>query len=139
MKRANRMYALILIISAIYVAGIVTGVAIAYCAPGTYRRRHARAHSRTPPTPQPLPDWEVAAPRQLISDAPTIASPTPPGGHHVVHAIGSALPPGRYIGRSITDFEDSGYVTIENHNVTVRVTSGSTTYEGDTLAVVFGN
>jgi hypothetical protein len=139
MKRANRMYALILIISAIYVAGIVTGVAIAYCAPGTYRQRHARAPSRTPPAPQPLPDWDVAAPKQLINDAPTIASLTPPGGHHVAHAIGSALPPGTYIGRSITDFEGSGYVTIENHNVTVRVTSNSTTYEGDTLAVVFGN
>lgn len=133
------MYALILIISAIYVAGIVTGVAIAYCAPGTYRQRHARTPSRTPPAPQPLSDWNAAAPRQLINDAPTIASSTPPGGHHVVHAIGSALPPGRYIGRSITDFEGSGYVTIENHDVTVRVTSDSTTYEGDTLAVVFGN
>ena len=129
------MYALILIIGAIYVAGIVTGVAIAYCAPGTYRQRHARVPSRTPPAPQPLSDWNVAAPRQLISDAPTIASPTPPGGHHVVNAVGSALPPGRYIGRSITDFEGSGYVTIENHNVT----SNSTTYEGDALAVVFGN
>ena len=56
MKRANQMYALILSISAIYVAGIVTGVTIAYCAPGTYRQRHARAPSRTPPTPQPLPE-----------------------------------------------------------------------------------
>lgn len=74
-----------------------------------------------------------------MDDAPLIAPPTPPDEHHVVHAIGSALPPGRYIGRSITDFEDSGYVTIENHNITVRVTSNSTTYEGDTLAVVFSN
>ena len=74
-----------------------------------------------------------------MDDAPTIASPTPTGRYHVVRAIGGALPPGRYIGRSITDFEGSGYVTIENHNVTVRVTSNSTTYEGDTLAVVFGN
>ncbi len=47
------MYALILIISAIYVAGIVTGVVITYCAPGTYRQRHARAPSHTPPAPQP--------------------------------------------------------------------------------------
>ena len=133
------MYTIIFIAATIYVAGIVTGVAIAYCAPGTYRQRHARAPSRTPPAPQPLPDWDVAAPKQLMDDAPTIALPTPPGGHHVVHAIGSALPPGSYIGRSITDFEGSGYVTIENHNITVRVTSNSTTYEGDMLAVVFGN
>ena len=139
MRRAHRMYTIIFIAATIYVAGIVTGVAIAYCAPGTYRQRHARAPSRTPPAPQPLSDWNVAAPRQLMDAAPTIASPTPPGGHHVVYAIGSALPPGRYIGRSITDFEGSGYVTIENHNVTVRVTSNSTTYENDTLAVVFGN
>lgn len=133
------MYTIIFIAATIYVAGIVTGVAIAYCAPGTYRQRHARAPSRTPPTLQPLPEWDVEAPRQLMDDAPTIASPAPPGGHRVVHAIGSALPAGRYIGRSITDFEGSGYVTIENHNVTVRVTSNSTTYEGDMLAVVFGN
>ena len=137
MRRAHRMYTIIFIAATIYVAGIVTGVAIAYCAPGTYRQRHARAPSRTPPAPQPLSDWNVAAPRQLTIETPTIASPTPPGGHHVVYAIGSALPPGSYIGRSITDFEGSGYVTIENHNVTVRVTSNSTTYEGDTLAVVF--
>lgn len=137
MRRAHRMYTIIFIAATIYVAGIVTGVAIAYCAPGTYRQRHARAPSRTPPTLQPLPEWDAAMPRQRMNNAPTIASPTPPSGHHVVHAIGSALPPGSYIGRSITDFEGSGYVTIENHNVTVRVNSDSTTYEGDTLAVVF--